>query len=165
MIDFERDDTRFFVRVAGICVDDSYALLHRSEDNDFWIMPGGRCEMRESSREAVERELLEEIGFPVRVGRLLWIVENLSTCQGKRGFELAFFYEYHLPPGHPIRDRGREYRRMEELPTGSRGIPLIFQWFPIADLGAVRLFPIFLRDALRVLPRQVEHRIIRDGDG
>jgi hypothetical protein len=90
---------------------------------------------------------------------------NLRTYHGNRGFELAFFYECHLPSGHPFRDRGREYRRMEELPAGERGIPLIFQWFPVEDLAAMRLFPIFLREALRGLPAQMEHRVIRDMDG
>lgn len=164
MIDFERDGMRFFVRVAGVCVEDGHALLHRTVENDFWIMPGGRCELHEPTRAAIARELHEEFGVPVRVGRLLWIVENLYNYRGRRGFEIAFFYRYTLPSGHPFRERGREHSRVETFPDGGRGLPLIFQWVPINQLGDLRLFPSFLHDGLRALPRRVVHRTIRDVD-
>jgi ADP-ribose pyrophosphatase YjhB (NUDIX family) len=71
-----RGSKRFSFRVAGLCVDDGYALLHRAETDDFWALPGGRCQIGESSNLAIERELQEEMGVAVQATRLLWFVEN-----------------------------------------------------------------------------------------
>src|SRR6266511_4152272 len=105
MISFDIGDVRFGYRVAGACVVDDHVLLHRAVQDDFWSLPGGRCEAMESSQATLARELAEELAVDVQVGELLWVFEYFFHNYGKDHHELAFYYRYMLPPGCPILDR------------------------------------------------------------
>ena len=48
-------------------------LLTRREDNGIWCLPGGGMDAGESAAEACAREVLEETGLVVRVGRLVGV--------------------------------------------------------------------------------------------
>ena len=52
----------FNYRVAGIALSEGRLLLHTSDRDDFWSLPGGRCEFGETSAEALVREMREELG-------------------------------------------------------------------------------------------------------
>jgi ADP-ribose pyrophosphatase YjhB (NUDIX family) len=45
-------------------------------------LPGGRVEALETTSDALRREMKEEIGQTIEVGRLLWVVENFFNLQG-----------------------------------------------------------------------------------
>lgn len=63
----------FDTRLAAHCVivrDDCLLLSHWGL-GDRWILPGGGIELGESPAEAAEREVLEETGLSVQVGRVL----------------------------------------------------------------------------------------------
>jgi len=51
-------------------------LLVRRADNGRWAVPGGYMEPGESAAEASAREVLEETGLQVRVGRLIAVYTN-----------------------------------------------------------------------------------------
>ena len=51
-------------------------LLVRRVDNGRWAVPGGYMEPGESAAEASAREVLEETGLQVRVGRLIAVYSN-----------------------------------------------------------------------------------------
>ncbi len=74
---------RFHYRVAGVATHDGRVLLHRSENDDFWSLPGGRTQHSESAAAALRREMREELGAEVTVVRLLWVVENFFRERGE----------------------------------------------------------------------------------
>ena len=72
MLDYTDYDTRL-AGYALVTDQDSRVLLSRwiGPDGPLWTCPGGGIEFGESVVEGIARELFEETGFEVQVGRLL----------------------------------------------------------------------------------------------
>ena len=70
---------------------------YEAEGKDIWMLPGGAAEAGETSRDAAIREVLEETGLIVHVGRLLWHVEEA----GERGQRFVNFFEAAIIGGKP----------------------------------------------------------------
>ena len=66
------------LRVAGILIENGRILLVRQKVNPSrqWSLPGGRAEPGETLEEAMVREMLEETGLEVSVGRLLYVADK-----------------------------------------------------------------------------------------
>ena len=160
MITFERSGSHFNYRTVGVCVEDGWVLLHRAVRDDFWSLPGGRVELGEDSVVALGRELHEELGVAVEVGRLLWVVENFFTLDGMPYHELGLYYAVTLPPDSGWRDMSREHAGQEDDLEGP--LRLIFRWFPLSALAELPLYPVFLRAALQRLPAHTERIVNRD---
>lgn len=54
------------------------------EGRDIWMVPGGGIEDGETSAEAGVREILEETGLEIKIGNLIWHVEEVSQKRGQR---------------------------------------------------------------------------------
>jgi 8-oxo-dGTP pyrophosphatase MutT (NUDIX family) len=151
MITFDKDGVRFVVRSAGIALRGNHVLLHRSPDEDFWSLPGGRCELNEATNDALRREMQEELGIDVQVERLLWVVENFFEYDGRNCHEIGFYYLMSIADQSPLHDRGDEFLGDEF------GLPLIFKWHDMQELDSLAVYPVFLRKGLRSLPHTVAH--------
>ena len=72
--------------VGGVVLDGAGRLLlvrrGREPAKGSWSVPGGRVEPGESDAVATARELLEETGLRVRVGRLVGTVERDAPAGG-----------------------------------------------------------------------------------
>ena len=80
-------------------------LLNRFGGDSFWALPGGAVELGEFSPEALVREMREELGVTVEIGRLVWMVENLFEYRGTDYTEYGFYYEADWPlPVSPLRE-------------------------------------------------------------
>jgi 8-oxo-dGTP pyrophosphatase MutT (NUDIX family) len=158
MLVIRRKGERFTVRAAGVCVRDDHVLLQTIEDLDFWVLPGGRCEFGEPTARTVQRELWEETGLEVSVGDLLWVMENFYADAGKAFHEIAFYYRMTLPDALPSPEVQPKFTGME----GEK--PLIFRWFPLAEVETLRLYPTFFQHALRELPTSPVHVVHHDVD-
>jgi 8-oxo-dGTP pyrophosphatase MutT (NUDIX family) len=82
-----------------IADDEGRVLLVRQhhEGKDIWMAPGGGIEDGENSRDAAIREVLEETGLIIHVGRLLWHVEEVS----ERGQRFVNFFLGKIIGGQP----------------------------------------------------------------
>lgn len=156
-------DTVFLCRVAGVAEHEGRVLLHRSIHDQFWALPGGRLEVGETSAKALHREMLEEVDVDVKVGRLLWVVEN-------------FFDHYPLdqPPDPSLTSAHHEiglYLAMElpadfsnrtsfmggELKGTIDEFALEFKWFDRADIADIDVRPASLKQLLtEPLPEGVQ---------
>jgi ADP-ribose pyrophosphatase YjhB (NUDIX family) len=156
MIDFDLDDVRFNYRVCAVCVHQGHVLLHRSELDPFWVLPGGRPMTLETAREATRREVREEMGEEAEVGRLLWVLENFFTYGERRFHELSFIFDVTLQADSPWLKLDETFTMFDSDPLG-RSVRLEFRWFPQDALGAMDLRPSFLNEGLRQLPETPQH--------
>ena len=152
MICFDIGDARFNYRVAGIALRDNHVLLNRVGGEDYWILPGGRVNMGETSIDALRREMQEEVQEDVQVGQLLWVVESFfGNVESKNYHELGLYYLMDLTPESLIS------RTTEPFAAMDGHISLTFQWFSLEELDQVTLYPPFLVEGLRNLPEQTLH--------
>ena len=72
-------------------------LLTRRSDNGRWCLPGGAMDPGESITECCAREVLEETGLIIRVGRLIGIYSNphriIEYADGNRRQGLNLLFE------------------------------------------------------------------------
>lgn len=103
---------------AGALITDAAGrvLMVEPTYKDHWEVPGGVVEADETAFDACRRECREELGFEVRVGRVL--VVDHQCDRGHRGDSIMFIYDCGvLPDDVAIRlpvDELRSYRFVEE---------------------------------------------------
>lgn len=155
-------DTIFLCRVAGVAIDDDRVLLHRSIHDDFWALPGGRLEVGETTSEALRREMSEEVGVDIEVGRLLWVIENFfdhypldrppDVSEVSAHHEIGFYCMMQIPD----QVTGSSTLSGSELVGTPHEFALEFQWFDRGELAEVDVRPAVLADLLaRPLPAGV----------
>ena len=148
MIDFTNNDRRFHYRAAGVAIEAEHVLLHRTDDADFWVLPGGRVEFGETSADALKREMQEELGQPVQVGRLLWVAESFLRDEGQHVHGIGLYYAMKLSGAianrEPFRVVDGQFR-------------LLFAWHLLTELAALTVYPPFLQHGLLSLPEHPTH--------
>ena len=120
--------------VRALIVDDGRLLVNDRKKR--LALFGGRVEKGETARTALERELTEELGLRLAVGRLLYVVENFYRDERKRR----------------IHELGLYYRVSSAIPLGARVEArekrLAPRWLPLADVAVSTLRPAVLRERL-----------------
>ena len=158
MITFEHGDRRFNMRVVAIIFDreEKRVLINRAAFDEFWVLPGGRAELGESAVESLAREMQEELGVEVQVGRLLWVAEEFFESMGKVWHGLGLYFHVTLPPDCPLYDQ-ESWSGWEEfiedfyIPEALRGttskLELLFRWYDRYSLHELPFYPRFLMNA------------------
>ena len=157
IIRLEQDGTVFNFRVVAVILHGGRVLMHHAEGETFWTLPGGRVELHENAALSLQREMLEELGAEVRVGRLLWVVENFFNYLGKQFYELGFYFLVALPEDSPLTTLREPFHGDED------GLLLTFLWFPLEELEQLTLLPSFLRTGLASIPETTQHIVHYDG--
>ncbi|WP_105383310.1 NUDIX hydrolase [Neorhizobium alkalisoli] len=149
----------FQMRIAGLGFRDGHVLVHRAVHEAFWTFPGGRAEIGETSQETLKREMIEELGVEVRVGRLLWSVENFFHYEDRDWHEFGLYYLMDLPAQFPFHPTDIVHRVAD-------GHELEFKWVPAttAALRALDIPPYFIAEEIETLPESPRHLVWRDGD-
>ena len=150
MISVLINEKRFNYRIAAVILYEGRVLAHRGEQEDFWSLPGGRCEMMEFSANTLKREMMEEIGEELEIGRLLWLVENMHVFNGREVHELCFFYQANLSANSLL-------LKEDEFIGYEPDAKLIYQWHDLAQIQSLDLKPDFLKKGLVHLPQHIEH--------
>jgi len=76
----------------AIIVRENKVLLVRDPrmDEVIWEIPGGRMNIDEEPREAVAREIREELGIEIVVGAVLHMEQFIQGSEGKRAFVIVY---------------------------------------------------------------------------
>ena len=145
MVMFSNGEITFMYRVGGIAVHEGRLLVEHNVKHDFCFAPGGRVEYGENAVQALSRELDEEFGGGVQIGRLVVFYDLLFELDGIRYQEVGLCFLLELHPDHPI--LGREGRFEAAEPD------LVYEWMSLDDLEEAELFPRFLRELVRDIPQ------------
>ncbi len=90
------------IRVVALCVfhHEDRILVFEAFDSvkgsPFYRPLGGGVNPGETTRDAIIREIREEIDAEITDLKLLGTVENLFTCEGQPGHEIVFVYDGRL---------------------------------------------------------------------
>lgn len=103
--------------VAGLLVRDGRLLVAQRSPNGShpgkWELPGGKIEPGEAPRQALRRELHEELGINARIGPILWSARFEN--RGRARLRLRFFHVTAFR-GHV---RNRVFAALEWLPPAA----------------------------------------------
>ena len=147
MMDVRIDSSegKFKFRVCGILkVNDKY-LTVKIQDNDFYCLPGGHVELGEDTDSAVLREMKEELGYEVKIERLVTIIQNFFKDKaGKVFHELGYYY---IVEPKNIKDVNLEDYVLTENDKG-KIVRLEFKWVTLDQLKQERFLPEVLKEQI-----------------
>jgi len=83
----------------GACVRNGKLLLCKAKGGKTTYLPGGHIEFGETGRQALVREIKEELGLDAETGAFLGVVENSFLQHGKPHAEINLVYELSLAEG------------------------------------------------------------------
>ncbi|MBJ8325969.1 NUDIX hydrolase [Streptococcus pacificus] len=145
----QRHQTVFGVRSSAIIIENNLLLTYYNEEKEAYYLPGGAIEVGESTKEAVQREVMEELGVACRVSNLLFVVENEFSLSDKEFHNIEFHYAVTLLDKAP-----RQIFEDGHLPV---------KWLSLNDLARYNLNPGFLKKALLQPKGTLQHFIyLRD---
>ncbi len=78
--------------VRALIVKDRKILVCQTLDRDYFFLPGGHVEFGETMREALKRELYEEMEAKVVKSQFIGGVENLFIQDGVQKHEVSFVF-------------------------------------------------------------------------
>ena len=137
-ISFPLEGGLFNFRVAGIATHHGKLLLHKTPSDNFWSLPGGRADMFEVTSQTLVREMMEETGFHIQVGELMWIAENFFEYNGIRHHEVGFYYKMEIP----------DLKNDCDFSAIEPGSELLFHWHAIDELHSIKIYPDFIKQDL-----------------
>ncbi len=149
MIMSSNNGITFMYRAGGIAVHNGSLLVEMDIGHGFCFVPGGRVEYGESAFRALEREMCEEFGESVKIGRLVVVADNLFYLDGHRFQEIGLYFTVEFVSGSEITGRIGAFEGAEP--------DTLFQWIPLDELDTANLLPAFLRERVRELPREPEY--------
>ena len=124
-----QEDSRIFV-----------VRMHDSEKGDDYYRPiGGSVEFGESTREALLREVKEELNTQIHITGEPIILENIFTCDGEQGHEIDYVYPSRF--ADPSFTRHKSY-----VLTEADGNIYEAGWIDLSR---------FVNDELRLVPEQL----------
>lgn len=133
-------DTRLNIRVVGL-VKTAKGYLFEKSDKGYVFTLGGRVKVGETTREAMVREIKEEIGMESEGLTLRSVIENFYTSDDKKVHEICFVYE------------------IDEIFSGV--VPPEFVEIQISDAGNYDIKPISIVEILKSEKGVFKHDIIK----
>ena len=118
----------------GVCIVDGKVLLCHPRGRAYAYLPGGHIEFGETGREALVREIEEEMGLKAKAGELIDVVESSFEQKGEKHCEINLVYRL----------------AFEEIPVKPEASEewIEFSWCPLEALDDAGFKP---EEMLRVL--------------
>ena len=144
-INFKIDDIIFNCRAVAIIIYDDKILFQKRKQDEFWALPGGKIRVGETTKEAITRELKEELGLVnFNVSDVVTVSEYFFEF-GKDKYHQFIF-------GHKVSVLDSEWIFKDETFTGiEEQENLLFKWFELNELETEPIKPDFVKEQLENL--------------
>lgn len=131
-------DTQFKFRVSALVIHDG-RLLTTAQDftSGQCYLPGGKVQLGETAKEAMHRELKEEVGHDLPVTGPVLIAESLYDRSGGLHQQLVFYFLAEVPSTLTPEDLTTSPEEDHDL-----------RWIPLGELRAAGLRPADVIDEL-----------------
>lgn len=127
------EQTKVEVIARGVCVVDGQLLLCHGKKAKLTYLPGGHIEFRETARQALVREIQEEMDRDSEAGRFLGCCEHAFIQKGEPHAEINLVFELRIPGLDP------------HAPVAAAEDWIGFRWQPLDNLDEANLEPAPLR--------------------
>lgn len=100
------DDVKLNIRVGAILEYNDKILVEKNKTVDFGVITGGRIRTLENGKEALIREIKEELNVDLSKEefKLISLIENFFNFNNKTYHELYFVYKVKLSDNYGIED-------------------------------------------------------------
>ena len=84
------------IRVAAIVIEDNRILLvaHKKKNDVYWLLPGGGVDFGESLKEALKREVLEELGVIMNINDIALVCDSICPDGLRHNINICFHCSY-----------------------------------------------------------------------
>ena len=154
-VKIKSEEGNFKMRVAGLIIKEDKLLTVNICNNGFYCLPGGHVHLGESSAEAIEREIGEEVNLTCKSAKLLAIIENFFG-ESKKTHEVCYFYV--IEPNEDI--EVKDYSIVENDEGELKNLE--FKWIGLDNLRQQDFRPSALINKLENRDFKFEHIITRD---
>ena len=130
-------------RVSAIIKKENKVLVHHSIGSEHFTLPGGRVKEGESSIEALQREIKEEMDFETEYVRPVSLIENFFIMKGKEYHELLMTHELKFKNEEIYAKE--KYEPVEPEKQGK----LEFLWIDIKDIDNINFVPEAMKNVIK----------------
>lgn len=131
--------------VKAVIIKGDKLLVIKKKDgiSAYAVLPGGGQKKDETLKQALKREVLEEVGAKVKVGKLVHVREYFSekskfTYEDRALHQVEFFFECELREDYMPKNGKNPDTRQETV-----------VWVKLNKLDEINFYPVILRKILR----------------
>lgn len=129
-IDIMNEEKELIVR--ALVIRDRKILVCQTVGRDYFFLPGGHVEFNETMRDALRRELYEEMGAILKDAEFIGGIENLFEQEGVQKHEVSFIFNVDIDLKHIV----------------SKESHVEFFWFPMDKFVDAVIAPPALKDVV-----------------
>ena len=142
-LDLIINNERLNVRVGVIISYNDNIMIEYNNKISHQIVPGGRVKINESSRDALIREIKEELDFDLDSNRIIKsnVIENFFDYNNLKTHEIYFIYKYILTKD--------EYDKLSLIKTSLDNKNCYYKFINKKDIDNINVLPISLKNMIK----------------
>lgn len=143
-IRIKNDEYNFHFRVAAVIMQEDKFLIQQIDDCEYYILPGGHVSLGESSLQALEREVKEEVGCDVDIEQCKFFCFHENFYNKKEKIEHWIENYFTVKPKNKLSANNWD---IEENDNGEMKL-LHFKWVSREELKELDLKPTTIKKLL-----------------